>query len=210
LKNKKIISSFLGLLIVLLMLTQLMARTSAQKCYAEQPEANDTNTKTLTLLDKCGSTTSKDTNGAQLNASDCYYEQNVLATINGTTNTTYTKYDCTTLLCQGGSALSNGQNCPPQDPCDPTLKTPYANSSALCSNIVQNYINPIILFLGAGVGLVIVIMVVIGGIEYTTSGGDPKHVAEAKNRIANALLALIAWIIIWAFLEWIIPGGLFH
>ena len=52
-------------------------------------------------------------------------------------------------------------------------------------------------------------MTVIGGIQYITSGGDPNHVAEAKKRIANALLALVTWIIIWAFLEWIIPGGLF-
>lgn len=52
-------------------------------------------------------------------------------------------------------------------------------------------------------------MIVIGGIQYSLSKGDSGAVASAKKRIVNALLALLAFIFLRAFLEWIIPGGIF-
>ncbi len=64
-------------------------------------------------------------------------------------------------------------------------------------------------FLSAGVGIIIVIMLIIGGIQYTTAGGDPGKVAAAKNRILNAIYALIAFFFLYSFLQWIIPGGIF-
>jgi hypothetical protein len=83
------------------------------------------------------------------------------------------------------------------------------SSSALCNPIIQHYVNPFLLFLGAGVGIVITIMLVIGGIEYAASGGNPNTVADAKKRIANALIALVTFGLMWAFLNWIIPNGVF-
>jgi hypothetical protein len=209
LKYKKIISIIIGLLIIPLIFTQLVqADSNPPICYGEVTDTT-TNVTTLSLLPQCGSTT-KDKNGNLLDSNGnalvdgaCYYEE-----INST-GTVDEPESCTALKCQGGSTLSNGQNCSSIDPCDPTPSNPDAATSVNCSSIIQNYIDPLILFLGAGVGLVIVIMTVIGGIQYITSGGDPNHVAEAKKRITNAMLALITWILIWAFLEWIIPGGLF-
>jgi hypothetical protein len=208
LKYKKIISSIIGLLIIPLMFAQLMAHASAQGCYKEFTDTS-TGVTTLTLQSKCSNGTDYP-NGDPINPNDCYYEETIQPNINSSKETVDEPENCTTLLCQGGPTLSAGKNCSSVDPCDPTPTNPDAAGSADCNNIVQNYINPIILFLGGGVGLIIVIMVVIGGIEFITSSGDPNHVAEAKKRIANALLALVTWIIIWAFLEWIIPGGLFH
>ena len=73
--------------------------------------------------------------------------------------------------------------------------------------IVQNYINPIILFL-PGCWSDNCYYVSCRQHSIYNFRGDPNHVAEAKKRISNALLALVAWLLIYAFLQWIIPGGL--
>lgn len=63
--------------------------------------------------------------------------------------------------------------------------------------------------LSAMVGITVVIMVIIGGIQYSAAGDDPQKVQEAKKKISNALLALVAFIFMYAFLQWVVPGGLF-
>jgi len=117
--------------------------------------------------------------------------------------------NCTN-LSQAGSA-GNG-SCGPSSQCESTDShgnvVPCSQSSA--SSFVVNYLNPLINFLGIGVGLIIIIMVVIGGIQYSTSGGNQNQVAAAKKRIGNALLALVAFALMYAVLQWIIPGGLFR
>jgi hypothetical protein len=73
---------------------------------------------------------------------------------------------------------------------------------------VQGYINPFINFLAALVGVAVVISIVIGGIQYSSSGGDPAKAAAAKNRIRNAIVALVAFFFLYALLNFLIPGGL--
>ncbi len=75
-------------------------------------------------------------------------------------------------------------------------------------NPIYSYITAIINFLIAGVGLMVIIMVAIGGIQYMTAGGNPQSTEAAIKRIINAFIALIVFIFIWAFLTWLIPGGM--
>jgi hypothetical protein len=75
-------------------------------------------------------------------------------------------------------------------------------------DLVAKYINPIINFLAGAVGIVVVISVVMGGIQYSASGDNPQAAAAAKKRIGNALLAAIAFLFLWGFLQFIVPGGL--
>jgi hypothetical protein len=63
--------------------------------------------------------------------------------------------------------------------------------------------------LTAGVAVIIVIMIIIGGIQYMTAGESPEAVNKAKQRIMNALIALLAFIFLGAFLQWLVPGGIF-
>lgn len=58
------------------------------------------------------------------------------------------------------------------------------------------------------VGVVIVIMIAVGGIQYTMSRDDPSAVSAAKNKIRNAVFALVIYIFGFAFLQWLIPGGI--
>lgn len=74
---------------------------------------------------------------------------------------------------------------------------------------VAKYISMAIAFLSGGVGIVVVIMIIIGGIQYTSSSGDPQKVGAAKQKIFNAVLALVAWVLLLGFLNYLVPGGLF-
>lgn len=64
--------------------------------------------------------------------------------------------------------------------------------------------------LSALVGIIAVAMIVFGGIQFSTSGGDPQKVASGKKHITNAIIALVAFVFLWAFLNFLIPGGLFN
>lgn len=63
--------------------------------------------------------------------------------------------------------------------------------------------------LSALVGVIVVIMIIYGGIQYSTAGSDPQKVKEAKSKIFNALIAMFAYIFMYSFLQWIVPGGIF-
>lgn len=57
------------------------------------------------------------------------------------------------------------------------------------------------------VGVVVVMMIIVGGIRYSTAGSNPQAVASAKSHISQALLALAVYLFMFAFLQWIVPGG---
>lgn len=63
--------------------------------------------------------------------------------------------------------------------------------------------------LSAVVGIVVVLMVVVGGIQYSASRDNPQATAAAKARIRNAIMALVAYLFVYAFLQYLIPGGIF-
>ncbi|MDO4712982.1 MAG: pilin [Candidatus Saccharibacteria bacterium] len=80
---------------------------------------------------------------------------------------------------------------------------PAGSTDAICQNkdekvqpIFKNIINLLLLALGA----IAVIMIVVGGIQYTTSGGDSNKVTSAKNTIlysaVGVVVALLAYTIV--------------
>ena len=56
---------------------------------------------------------------------------------------------------------------------------------------IQNLVRTIINIFSVVVGAVCVIMIVIGGFRYVTSGGDSNNVGAAKNTILYAIVGLI-------------------
>jgi hypothetical protein len=61
--------------------------------------------------------------------------------------------------------------------------------------------------LAAFVGVAAIIMFIVGGIQYITSNGNPQAVSAAKKRITDVLIGLLAFVFLYAFLQWLIPGG---
>lgn len=93
--------------------------------------------------------------------------------------------------------------------CNDSAANPNANCDQNGCDLVKKYINPLINVLSAIVGLAAVISIVAGAIQYMTSTGDPQKTSAAKNRISKTIFALVAYAFLYAFLQFIIPGGIF-
>jgi len=63
--------------------------------------------------------------------------------------------------------------------------------------------------LTAGIGVVAVGGLVYGSILYASAGGGPEQVKKAKTIITDIAIGLVAYAFMYAFLNFIVPGGLF-
>ena len=77
-------------------------------------------------------------------------------------------------------------------------------------DFVAKYINPAINLFSLSFGLIAVISIILGGIQYSASEGDPQKASAAKNRISNTIIAIFAYLFLYAFLQFLIPGGAFQ
>jgi uncharacterized membrane protein YjgN (DUF898 family) len=78
-----------------------------------------------------------------------------------------------------------------------------------CNKFIDKYVNPAILALTGLVGIVAIISFIMAGIQYASSADDPGMVTKAKQRMFNTVLGLVAYLFLFAFLNYLIPGGLF-
>jgi hypothetical protein len=98
--------------------------------------------------------------------------------------------------------------------------SPLAALAAKCGNVttsinfgcsgghgvIIDFFLSIVRFLGVMVGLVVILMIIIGGIQYITSNGDPNGVKAAKGRITGAITALVLYLLMFGILHYLIPG----
>jgi len=111
--------------------------------------------------------------------------------------------DAETGVCTPSNAICKDGIC--QDPAaDPSL-----DCSQKGCDIIKKYVNPLINLLSIAFGFIAVISIIIGGIQYSASAGDPQKVTQAKQRISKTLFAIFAYFFLYAFLQFIIPGGIF-
>lgn len=82
-------------------------------------------------------------------------------------------------------------------------------SRCLKENKIVGRLNQVVNILSGLVGIVVVISLIIGGIQYTLAEDNPQKVGAARARILHALIALIMFAFIYAILQWLIPGGIF-
>jgi hypothetical protein len=74
-------------------------------------------------------------------------------------------------------------------------------------NPIYAYLRTIIKFAGGLFGILMVLMIVVSGIQYTTSAGNAQGIESAKKRIGNAVLGIILFLLMGAILNYLIPGG---
>lgn len=84
------------------------------------------------------------------------------------------------------------------------------SGQSLKENPIVKQLNNIVKFLSAGVAIVVIGMIIVGGIQYAIAGDNPTAVSAAKKRITDALLAFVVFLFTFAFLQWLIPGGIFN
>lgn len=87
------------------------------------------------------------------------------------------------------------------------MTTPLVMAQQSNPNAFVDSLNDIINVLGYFVLPIVIIVIIVGGIQYSLAGGNPKQAADARRRIAKALVSLIAYIFLWAFLRYLIPGN---
>ena len=64
--------------------------------------------------------------------------------------------------------------------------------------------------LTAGVGIAAVGGIVYGALLYTSAGGSPEQVKKAMGIITNVVIGVVAYALMYALLNFLIPGGIFN
>lgn len=57
-----------------------------------------------------------------------------------------------------------------------------------------------------GVGVLGIIGITIVGIQYLTAGGSEEKTRKAKRRMFEIVIGLVAYVLIYAILKWLMPG----
>lgn len=168
-------------------------------CFVVDPGGS--HTRACTKSDKSAI---KQYTGKKFDSDTCYSITSTTSTTNVTTTDCSGKGQAGTQMCDNGQGAT--------DPCDVQSDTGGSckdvNVTASNCDLVGQYLQPFINFLAALVGVAVVISIVVGGIQYSSSGGDPSKISAAKKRIFNAIIALITFLFLYAMLNFLIPGGL--
>lgn len=106
-------------------------------------------------------------------------------------------------VCAPDSGICDGKTC-----VDPAAD-PNADCGKQGCDFVKKYINPGINLFSALFGIIAALSLILGGIMYASSGGDPQQVTNAKKRITNTIFAIVAYMFLYGFINFIVPGGLF-
>lgn len=63
--------------------------------------------------------------------------------------------------------------------------------------------------LTGGIGIMAIAGIVYGAILYTTAGGSPEQVKKAIEVFRNVVIGIVAYALMFGFLNFLIPGGVF-
>lgn len=82
-----------------------------------------------------------------------------------------------------------------------------ASNTAVCkakgddaSKMIQVVVDTMMFILGA----IAVIMIIVGGIRYTTSNGDSSNVKSAKDTILYSVIGLVVALLAYAVVNWVV------
>jgi hypothetical protein len=84
-----------------------------------------------------------------------------------------------------------------------------SEADCIANNALVKDIQAIVNVMSAGVGIVVVGAIIFAGIQYSFAGDNPTMVSKAKHRILNAIIALLIFLLLFAFVQWLVPGGVF-
>lgn len=59
------------------------------------------------------------------------------------------------------------------------------------------------------VGVVAVAMIAFASFLYTTASGNAEQTKKAIDMIRNVVISLVIYALMWALLNWLVPGGVF-
>ena len=59
-----------------------------------------------------------------------------------------------------------------------------------------------------GVGVLGAVGITIVGIQYITAGGNEEQTRKAKRRMFEIVIGIVAYVLAYAALSWLLPGGI--
>lgn len=77
------------------------------------------------------------------------------------------------------------------------------------TNSITNIILYVINFLAVGVGIAVVGGIAWGGWVYASANGDAGKAKEGRMIVINAVIGLVLFLVLWAAVNFLVPGGLF-
>ncbi len=97
------------------------------------------------------------------------------------------------------------------DPCDKFLSNGQTKEYADCqaeqnganTDLKGTLKNVLQIVIGL-VGILAVVMIIFGGVQYTTSAGDAQKVTKAKNTILYAIIGLVISLLSFAIVTWVL------
>lgn len=89
-----------------------------------------------------------------------------------------------------------------------TVCCPIGSQNSATDCLFAKYINPMVKLLSVGAGIAVVIGIIMGGIQYSASAGDPQKATQARGKITKALTALIVFMFLYSLLQFFSPGGI--
>ena len=93
----------------------------------------------------------------------------------------------------------------PQDICDAAGN----EDAALSDSGIWALLLLVLRLLTIGIGIVAVASITYAGFLYATAQESAEQTKKSKEMITNTVIGLIAFALMWALLEYLIPGGVF-
>lgn len=84
--------------------------------------------------------------------------------------------------------------------CDNKSKVCQGTNANSLTNLLKNVVN-ILLYVG---GIIAVLMIIVGGIRYSTSGGDAGQTKSARDTIVYAVVGLVIAIMSFAIVNFVL------
>lgn len=72
---------------------------------------------------------------------------------------------------------------------------------------VYTILNSVVDILSIGIGILAIIGITIAGIKYLTAKGNIDQTKKAKHRILQIVIGLVAYVLLYAGIQWLLPGG---
>lgn len=111
-----------------------------------------------------------------------------------------------------GATCPKGQTGPGVDGLCQDKSTPVVSisDSAIKNNGIWVILVLVINIMSAGIGVAAVGGIIYGSILYSTGGGNAETTKKARTIIFNVLIGLLMYAVMYAFLNYMIPGGMFN
>jgi|JI10StandDraft_1071094.scaffolds.fasta_scaffold16980_7 hypothetical protein len=91
---------------------------------------------------------------------------------------------------------------------DGAEKTAFPVNGKTSNVTIRDLAVEVIRFLSIGVGIAVVAGIAVGGITYSVSQGNPSGTQKGITIITNSIVGLLLYLLMFAILQFLIPGGI--